>query len=102
MYKEKETLIFGIRAIIEALDSDKSLNRVFVQRGLNNKNGFELIKKLNKKSIEISYVPIEKLNRLTPKNHQGVVATISPIDFLSIDDLSNLITPNQRIYQYLF
>ena len=91
MYKEKETLIFGIRATIEAIDSDKSLNRVFIQRGLNNKNGFELIKKLNKKSIEISYVPIEKLNRLTPKNHQGVVATISPIDFLSIDDLSNLI-----------
>ena len=43
MYKEKETLIFGIRAVIEAIDSDKSLNRVFVQRGLNNKNGFELI-----------------------------------------------------------
>ena len=73
----------GLELVIEASDSDKSLNRVFIQRGLNNKNGFELIKKLNKKSIEISYVPIEKLNRLTPKNHQGVVATISPIDFLS-------------------
>ena len=48
MYNEKETLIFGIRAVIEASDSDKSLNRVFIQRGLNNKNGFELIKKLNK------------------------------------------------------
>ena len=36
MHKEKETLIFGIRAVIEAVDSDKSLNRVFVQRGLNN------------------------------------------------------------------
>ena len=50
---EKNSLIYGIRAVIEAIDSDKSLNRVFVQRGLNNKNGFELIKKLNKKSIEI-------------------------------------------------
>lgn len=91
MYNKKETLIFGIRTLIEAVDSEKPLNRVFIQRGLNNKNGFELIKKLNKKSIEISYVPIEKLNRLTPKNHQGAVATISPIDFLSLDDLSNLI-----------
>ena len=55
---EKNTLIYGIRAVIEAIDSNESINRVFMQRGLNNKNGFELIKKLNKNSIEISYVPI--------------------------------------------
>jgi len=52
MHKEKETLIFGIRAIIEALDSEKSLNRVFIQRCLNHKNGFELIKKLNKNPLK--------------------------------------------------
>ena len=88
--------MFGIRAIIEAIDSNKSINKVFIQRGLNNKNGFELIKKLNSKSIEISYVPIEKLNRLTPKNHQGAVATISPIKFLNIQDLSELIESKQK------
>jgi 23S rRNA (guanosine2251-2'-O)-methyltransferase len=93
--KEK-VIIFGIRAIIEAVDSDKSINKVFIQRGLNNKNGFELIKKLNSKSIEISYVPIEKLNRLTLKNHQGAVATISPIKFLNIQDLSELIESKQK------
>ena len=91
MQKEKNTIIYGIRAIMEAVDSKKSFNRVFIQRGLNNKNGLELIKKLNKNSIEISYVPIEKLNRFTLKNHQGVVGTISPINFLSINDLSELI-----------
>ena len=88
--------MFGIRAIIEAVDSNKSINKVFIQRGLNNKNGFELIKKLNSKSIEISYVPIEKLNRLTLKNHQGAVATISPIKFLNIQDLSELIESKQK------
>ena len=93
--KEK-VIVFGIRAIIEAVDSNKSINKVFIQRGLNNKNGFELIKKLNSKSIEISYVPIEKLNRLTPKNHQGAVATISPIKFLNIEDLSELIESKQK------
>ena len=97
MIEEKEkVIVFGIRAIIEAVDSNKSINKVFIQRGLNNKNGFELIKKLNSKSIEISYVPIEKLNRLTPKNHQGAVATISPIKFLNIQDLSELIESNQK------
>ena len=96
MEKKEKVLVFGIRAIIEAIDSDKSINKVFIQRGLNNKNGFELIKKLNSKSIEISYVPIEKLNRLTPKNHQGAVATISPIKFLNIQDLSELIESKQK------
>ena len=83
MNNKEKVIIYGIRSIIEAIDSNESINKVFIQRGLNNKNGFELIKKLNSKSIEISYVPIEKLNRLTPKNHQGVVATISPINFLN-------------------
>lgn len=97
MTEEKEkVIVFGIRAIIEAVDSNKSINKVFIQRGLNNKNGFELIKKLNSKSIEISYVPIEKLNRLTLKNHQGAVATISPIKFLNIEDLSELIESKQK------
>lgn len=96
MEKKEKVIIFGIRAIIEAIDSNKSINKVFIQRGLNNKNGFELIKKLNSKSIEISYVPIEKLNRLTPKNHQGAVAIISPIKFLNIQDLSELIESKQK------
>jgi len=94
--KKEKVIVFGIRAIIEAIDSNKSINKVFIQRGLNNKNGFELIKKLNSKSIEISYVPIEKLNRLTPKNHQGAVATISPIKFLNIQDLSEQIESKQK------
>ena len=89
---EKETTqIYGIRSVMEAIDSDESINRVFIQRGLTGASAYELMKTLKKKSIEISYVPVEKLNRLTPKNHQGVVATIAPIKFLSIDDLSEIL-----------
>jgi len=89
--ENKNTQIYGLRSVIEAIDSQETLSKVYLQRGLTGANSYELIKKLKKKSIEISYVPVEKLNRLTPKNHQGVVATISPINFLSISDLSNLI-----------
>ena len=64
---EKNTLIYGIRAVIEAIDSNESINRVFMQRGLNNKNGFELIKKLNKNSIEISYVPSRETKQINTK-----------------------------------
>ena len=87
----KNTQIYGLRSVIEAIDSQETLSKVYLQRGLTGASSYELIKKLKKKSIEISYVPVEKLNRLTPKNHQGVVATISPVKFLSISDLSDLI-----------
>ena len=89
--ENKNTQIYGLRSVIEAIDSQETLSKVYLQRGLTGASSYELIKKLKKKSIEISYVPVEKLNRLTPKNHQGVVATISPINFLSISDLSDLI-----------
>tara|TARA_Y100000385_G_scaffold208599_1_gene216317 strand:+ start:1745 stop:2485 length:741 start_codon:yes stop_codon:yes gene_type:complete len=89
--ENKNTQIYGLRSVIEAIDSQEALSKVYLQRGLTGSSSFELIKKLKKNSIEISYVPVEKLNRLTPKNHQGVVATISPVNFLSISDLSDLI-----------
>lgn len=84
---EKSTKIFGIRAVIEAIDSGKAIDKVFLQKGLRGELFVELEKLIRRQSINASYVPIEKLNRLTDKNHQGVVAQISPIDFYDLDDL---------------
>ena len=98
---KEHTLIYGIRSVKEAIESKKSLNRVYIQRGLKGASAFDLIKTLNKKDIEISYVPIEKLNRFTLKNHQGVVATIAPIKFLSIDDLSKIVEKKKDSCQIL-
>lgn len=98
---KEHTLIYGIRSVKEAIESEKSLNRVYIQRGLKGASAFDLIKTLNKKDIEISYVPIEKLNRFTLKNHQGVVATISPIKFLSINDLSKIVEKKKDSCQIL-
>ena len=98
---KEQTLIYGIRSVKEAIESEKSLNKVYLQRGLKGASAFDLIKTLNKKEIEISYVPIEKLNRFTPKNHQGVVATIAPIKFLSIDQLSKIVEKKKDSCQIL-
>ncbi len=84
---EKETKIFGIRAVIEAINSGETVDKVFVQKGLKGELFFELDKLLRKESINTSYVPIEKLNRLSSKNHQGVVAQISPIEFHDLETL---------------
>jgi len=84
---KKDTIIFGIRAIIEALKSGETIDKVFVQKGARSELFQELEQLLRSEGINLSYVPVEKLNRLTKGNHQGAVAQISPIAFHSIDDL---------------
>jgi 23S rRNA (guanosine2251-2'-O)-methyltransferase len=79
--------IFGLRAIIEAVNSGKTIDKVFIQKGLRGELFNELDSLLRKEGINTSYVPVEKLNRLTKKNHQGVVANISPIEFYDMDNL---------------
>ena len=92
---ESKTIIYGIRAINEAIESNKSLNKLFIQKGLQGVEANQLINKVRKTGINLSFVPIEKLNKLTLKNHQGFVAQTSPVKFLSINDLSNLIENKQ-------
>ncbi|MBO6606207.1 23S rRNA (guanosine(2251)-2'-O)-methyltransferase RlmB [Psychroserpens sp.] len=84
---EKETTIFGIRAVIEAVKSGESIDKVFLQKGLRGELYHELEQLLRKEGINCSYVPIEKLNRLTKMNHQGAVAQIAPIDFYDLEGL---------------
>ena len=84
---ENQTQIFGIRAIIEAINAGETIDKVFLQKGLKGELFSELVTILRKNSINSSYVPVEKLNRLTKKNHQGAVAQISPIEFHEIEAL---------------
>jgi 23S rRNA (guanosine2251-2'-O)-methyltransferase len=79
--------IYGIRAVLEAIRAKETVDKVFIQKGLKGELSKELEGVLRKNGIPVSYVPIEKLNRLTPQNHQGVVATISPISFYELEVL---------------
>ena len=79
--------IFGIRPIIEAIQSGKTIDKIFIQKGLHNDLFSELWKLIRMRRVNYKHVPIEKINRLTNKNHQGVFAFISPIDFYKIEDI---------------
>lgn len=83
----KDNQIFGIRTIIEAIRSGATIDKVFVSRDLRGDLFNELRTLLNKEQISYSYVPVEKLNRLTRKNHQGVIANISPVAFYDLENL---------------
>src|SRR5690606_39498832 len=82
--RESNQMVFGIRAVIEAIDSGKEMESVFVQRGLSGSLFMELKALLKEHNIGFQQVPIEKLNRITRKNHQGVIAVISPITYQNI------------------
>ncbi len=82
-----QTQIFGIRAIIEAINAGETIDKVFLQKGLRGEIFSDLEALVRQHGINASYVPSEKLNRLTKKNHQGAVAQISPIAFHDMETL---------------
>lgn len=92
----KETKLYGIRAVLEAIEANKSLEKIFLQKGLKGDLYFKLENKIKEKNLSFSYVPVEKLNRLTINNHQGVVATISPISFFDLDELVTTVKNNKK------
>jgi 23S rRNA (guanosine2251-2'-O)-methyltransferase len=82
------TTIFGLRAIIEAINSGSTLNKVYLQKGLRGNLFFELESLVKKNRIAVSFVPVEKLDRLSKnQNHQGAVAQISPVEFADLESL---------------
>lgn len=84
---QQESQIYGIRALIEALKAGKTIDKVFLQKGLQGGLFRELMPLLQEAQVPVQYVPVEKLNRLTKKNHQGVVANLSPVDYHNFEDL---------------
>ena len=84
--KEKN-MIFGIRAVIEAIDAGKELDKVFIRREMGGELAKELFDRLKDIQVPIQKVPLEKLNKLTMKNHQGVVAYLSSIEYQRIDNI---------------
>ena len=91
---QNKEYIFGIRAIIEAINSDKEMEKIYLQKDLKGNLMHELIGAIKSHKIASSYVPIEKLNKLSKyQNHQGAVAKISAIKF---HDLEELIAKNQE------
>lgn len=84
---QKTSQIYGIRAVIEAMNANEPIDKVFIQRGLKGSLAKELETLLRKSGIKPNYVPLEKLNHITKNNHQGVVANISPISFHELEAL---------------
>ncbi|MCQ2346009.1 MAG: 23S rRNA (guanosine(2251)-2'-O)-methyltransferase RlmB [Paludibacteraceae bacterium] len=89
-------MIFGIHAVIEAIDAGKTLDKILIRRDMTSDLGKQLLKRLMGTMTPVQKVPVEKLNQYTDKNHQGVIAFLSPIDFYKIEDLVPSLFENGR------
>ena len=82
------TKIFGLRAILEAIDSGQEIEKIYLQKEIQGSLAKALQHKINENNISFSYVPIEKLHKLSKfQNHQGAVAKTSSIQFKDLDEL---------------
>lgn len=86
MLKSNE-YIFGIRAVIEAIRAGREIDRLLVKKDLSGELSAELFEVIREYRLVSQRVPIEKLNKITRKNHQGVIAILSPISYASLDEL---------------
>lgn len=78
-------VIFGIHAVTEALDAGKELDKLYIRKGLQNAATKKIEEGATLYGVPVLRVPEEKLNRITSKNHQGVVALASPVSFIPLD-----------------
>ena len=85
--ENKQEWIYGLRPLIEAVNSGKEVEKVLIQKGLGGNTFHELMPLLKENKIPYQMVPLEKLNRVTRKNHQGIVAYLSPVIFFQIEQI---------------
>ena len=83
----KNEMIFGIRAVIEAIQAGKEIDKIIIKKDIQSELSKELLTVVKDMHIPIQRVPVERINRMTKKNHQGVVAFISPIAYQSVEQL---------------
>jgi len=83
----QENTIYGFRPILEAIESEKTIDKVLFQKGLQGDLFKDLFIKVRHHKIPFQYVPVEKLNKITRSNHQGAIAFLSAIEYQSIYDI---------------
>ena len=85
---EPTDYIYGLRPVIEAINAEKKIDKIFISKDLQGELASELNQLLRAhRDIVVQRVPVEKLNRITRRNHQGVIAILSAVTYLKLDDL---------------
>ncbi len=84
---KEQQMVFGIRAVQEAITAGKEIEKVMIKKGLQGTLFQKFLELVRSHNIPFQFVPIEKLNRTSRQNHQGVIAMISPVTYQDIEQL---------------
>ncbi len=87
MTDKSKNFIFGIHAIIEAIKAGKSIDKLLVKKEFSGELGRELLSVARNFGVPVQHVPVEKLNRITRRNHQGAIAMLAAVDYCHIDSV---------------
>lgn len=83
----KSQVVFGIRAVIEAIESGKQVDKVLMKKDLGGELARELLSVTREYNVPVQRVPVERINKVTRKNHQGVIAFMAAVDYYHVDDI---------------
>ncbi len=84
---DKSQVVFGIRAVIEAIESGKQVDKVLMKKDLGGELARELLSVTREYNVPVQRVPVECINKVTRKNHQGVIAFMAAVDYYHVDDI---------------
>lgn len=84
---DKSQVVFGIRAVIEAIESGKQVDKVLMKKDLGGELARELLSVTREYNVPVQRVPVGRINKVTRKNHQGVIAFMAAVDYYHVDDI---------------
>ena len=84
---DKSQVVFGIRAVIEAIESGKQVDKVLMKKDLGGELARELLSVTREYNVPVQRVPVERINKVTRKNHQGVIAFMAAVAYYHVDDI---------------
>ncbi|RUA31225.1 MAG: 23S rRNA (guanosine(2251)-2'-O)-methyltransferase RlmB [Bacteroidetes bacterium] len=85
--KQKDDFIYGTHPIQEAFDSGKEIDKLLIQKGVRNDAIQSIIQNAKQTETPFQFVPIEKMNRVTRKNHQGIIAFVSNVEYQKLEQV---------------
>lgn len=94
---EKSEFIFGIRAVMEAIEAGKDIDRILIKKELSGDLANELFEVARRYEIPMRRVPLEKINRISRKNHQGVLAILSQVTYHKLENLVPMLYEEGRL-----
>ena len=84
---DKTQYIYGIHAVLEALDAGKDIDKILLSKTLNDETAREIIEQARALRVPVQRVPVQKIDRITRRNHQGVLAMMAAVTYYRAEDL---------------